>query len=347
MHKPTQAEIVAFAAENPQMRARDMAQVLGISEGELLAVRIGRDVTRLSIEPAELVTSLTGLGEVMALTRNESAVHEKVGIYDNISVGKGHGLVFNGDIDLRLFLAKWVHVLAVVEPGRDGPKRSIQIFDAHGMAVHKIHLKPQSDVNAFHALVAAAQSSDQTPGMAVSVAEPRSVAERPEVDVEELRRRWQAITDVHQFQALLRKLKLERLDALEMAGQDLAWPLEPSCVQPMLESAATNGLPIMCFVGNHGCIQIHSGPIHTVKVMGPWLNILDARFNLHLRADHVAEVWALVRPTKDGPVTSIEAYDRNRDVITRFFGARKEGEAELPAWAELVAGLPRLLQQTA
>ena len=44
----------------------------------------------------------------------------------------------------------------------------------------------------------------------------------------------------------------------------------------------------MCFVGNRGCIQIHSGPIQDIKPMGPWINIFDETFHLHLRLDHVA-----------------------------------------------------------
>jgi hypothetical protein len=37
----------------------------------------------------------------------------------------------------------------------------------------------------------------------------------------------------------------------------------------------------MCFVGNRGCIQIHTGPVKNIKIMGPWLNVMDPGFNLH------------------------------------------------------------------
>ena len=52
----------------------------------------------------------------------------------------------------------------------------------------------------------------------------------------------------------------------------------------MFNHAAAGGLPIMCFVGNRGCIQIHSGPITNIKPMGPWINVLDETFHLHLQA---------------------------------------------------------------
>jgi putative hemin transport protein len=61
----------------------------------------------------------------------------------------------------------------------------------------------------------------------------------------------------------------------------------------MLHHAAQDEIPIMCFVGNRGCLQIHSGPVRNIKPMGPWINILDETFHLHLRLDHVQELWAV------------------------------------------------------
>jgi putative hemin transport protein len=98
----------------------------------------------------------------------------------------------------------------------------------------------------------------------------------------------------------------------------------------------------MCFVGNRGCIQIHSGPIASVKPMGPWINVMDESFHLHLRADRIAEAWAVRKPTKDGHVTSIEAFDAEGGMIIQFFGKRHEGEVERQDWRWLVEHLPRV-----
>ena len=45
----------------------------------------------------------------------------------------------------------------------------------------------------------------------------------------------------------------------------------------------------MCFVGNHGTIQIHTGTVKNLQPMGPWLNVMDPTFHMHLRMDHIAE----------------------------------------------------------
>jgi putative hemin transport protein len=150
------------------------------------------------------------------------------------------------------------------------------------------------------------------------------------------------MSDTHQFFGMLKRLNLDRLAALRMIDRDLAWRVGADNVEPMLRAAATTALPIMAFVGNAGCIQIHSGPVANIQPMGPWLNIMDETFHLHLRLDQIAELWAVRKPTKDGHVTSLEAYAADGSLIIQFFGVRHEGVDELPAWRGLVEKLPAL-----
>jgi putative hemin transport protein len=95
----------------------------------------------------------------------------------------------------------------------------------------------------------------------------------------------------------------------------------------------------MVFVGNHGMIQIHTGPVVRIVPTGPWINVLDPDFNLHLREDAVAEAWLVRKPTRDGVVTSVELLDARGGLIATFFGARKPGKPEDPRWRALADGL--------
>src|SRR5690606_12707373 len=123
------------------------------------------------------------------------------------------------------------------------------------------------------------------------------------------------MTDVHEFFGMLKALRLTRHQALHMVGDDYAWKLADEGLAAMFNNAGADGMPFMCFVGNQGCIQIHSGPVSNIKTMGPWINVLDETFHLHLRADHIKELWAVRKPTKDGHVTSIEAYDAAKELV--------------------------------
>ena len=60
-------------------------------------------------------------------------------------------------------------------------------------------------------------------------------------------------------------------------------------------------------------------------------------FNLHLRDEGVARVFSVRKPTEDGIVTSIEAFDAHNRNILLMFGARKPGKPELEEWRTIVA----------
>ena len=150
---------------------------------------------------------------------------------------------------------------------------------------------------------------------------------------------WDALEDTHEFFGLLRRFGLGRVQALRLAGPDRARPVAASALSTVLRSAAGSGLPIMVFVGNRGCIGIHTGPVHRIKAMGPWLNVLDPGFNLHLREDRIATAWVVRKPTADGIVTSLELFDAAGETIAFLFGRRKPSEPELDGWRALAAGL--------
>ena len=329
--------------ENPKMRERDLALKLGVSEAELVAAHIGKGATRIEPNVAALLPLLEALGEVMVLTRNESAVHEKVGVYEKCSSGAQHAIVLGRDIDLRIFPGRWAFGFAVEKRDGDTVRRSLQFFDAAGDAVHKVHLRPKSNLYAYQNLVEELLHPDQDQQIEVQaekIVDDVVSEELPAADL--LRERWSAMTDVHQLFNILRKLKLTRHQAVHLIGEDYAWRLEEDALTTMLHEAVSGEVPIMCFVGSSGCIQIHTGPIQTVKPMGPWINILDPGFNLHLRTDHVKELWAVRKPTRDGHVTSMEAYGADGQLIAQFFGERLEGRAERDDWRAMVEGLPRL-----
>ena len=342
--KPAPHEIRAARLDNPKMRERDLAAQLGISEAELVAAYCGDGVLRLEPRANDLLAGLEAVGEVMALTRNESAVHEKIGVYDKVVTGTHNAMALGKDIDLRIFPKAWAYGFAVEKRDGDTIRRSLQFFDATGEAVHKVHLRPASNLYAYQKLVSQLESANQDAALDVS---PRSVGDVSEmadapVDVADLRERWSKLTDIHQFFGMLRTLKLDRRQAVRLVGTDYAWKLDNGAVGSMLHHAAADALPIMCFVGNRGCIQIHSGPIANIKPIGPWINVLDETFHLHLRLDHIEEVWAVRKPTKDGHVTSIEAYGADGEMIIQFFGQRHEGDREREDWRFLAENLPRI-----
>ncbi|ARO31388.1 hemin transport/degradation protein HmuS [Rhizobium sp. NXC14] len=338
--RPAPAEIRAFRAENPKMRERDMAARLKISEAALVAAETGISVTRIDGSALKLLERVERLGEVMALSRNESAVHEKIGVFENIKSGVQSAIVLGENIDLRIFPSRWEHGFAVSKKDGDQERLSLQYFDKAGNAVHKIHLRPNSDIEAYHAIVAELKLEDQSQEL-LEAEVSNAADEAADVSRDELRDNWSKLTDTHEFFGMLKRLKIGRQAAIRTVGDDYAWKLDNTATAGMTHASVKSGLPIMCFVANNGIVQIHSGPIFNVQAMGPWINIMDPNFHLHLRQDHIAETWAVRKPTKDGHVTSLEAYNAAGEMIIQFFGKRKEGSDERAEWREIMENLPR------
>lgn len=329
----------ALRATEPKLYARDQAARLGVSECALLALDDGRGVTRLRADWTGILGDVHQLGPVMALTRNADAVHEKTGTYGPLEGGRHVGLFVGEDIDLRLFLGTWRHGFAVQAPAG---RRSLQFFGRDGAAVHKLFATEDTDLEAWMALTGrhAAGAADP-PAPAIEPPEP-AAPPVPDagVDVAAFLAGWDGLRDTHHFHGLLSRHKLARTQALRLAGPDRARPVQPAALRAVLEAAAASGLPIMVFVGNPGCIQIHTGPVRTLKAAGPWFNVLDPGFNLHLREPAIDTAWVVAKPTDDGQVTSLELFGAAGETVATLFGKRKPGQREDPAWRALLERLP-------
>ena len=343
-HSP--ADLRRILAEDSG-RPFDLADKLGLPEAALVAAQVGHGAMRIDALPGRLIPCVQRLGDVLALTRNRSCVIEKIGTYNEFHDGEHAAMTVDHDIDIRMFPRHWVHGFAVEKPTATGVRRSVQVFDAAGDAIHKIHLRDGSDLAAWEELrrnLALADQSDQTEFAARDPVEPtKSAPERADV----LRREWSEMSDTHQFNILIRRLKMNRLGAYRIAGAPFVRPLAVAAVAALIDQVQAEKVGVMMFVGNQGCIQIHSGRFGNLAPMGPWLNVMDPGFNLHLRGDHVAEVWAVEKPTKRGPAISVEAFDAEGGLIFQCFGLRPEKGGDPDQWAALVAGLPALAEAAA
>jgi len=344
--RPSPEAIRQARADAPKTRERDLAGHLGISEAQLVAAHLGHGATAIAADPDRLLPAVERLGAVMGLTRNDHCVIEVDGTYTGYEGGEHAGMVLGDAIDLRLFPRHWGHAFAVETDTGAGPRRSLQVFDAAGLAVHKVFLREHSD-HAAWARVVDELRRDGDPMLATEPAPPAEGARTAPDKAEILRREWRRMSDTHQFLRLVSKLKMNRLGAYRLAGAPFVRALDPACVPGMLAAIREAGLPVMIFCGNRGCLQIHTGALGMLTPMGPWENVLDPGFNLHLRRDRVAELWAVEKPTRRGPATSVEAFGPDGTLIFQVFGVAKDGTDHRPAWQAVVADLPDAQAETA
>lgn len=340
----------ALRAREPRLRIRNAAATLGVGEGELVAARCGDGVLRLNADFKHQLKALEGVGEVMALTRNDHAVHERHGRYHNLRLTQSSGVAVGEEIDLRYSFNNWAHAFAVSEPGPHGSRESLQYFDRDAGAVHKIYRTQATDDRAWRALVAAFADADQNPGL--EPAEPMvGYTSEPLTNLaaDRLRADWTALPDTHAFHPMLKRHRVRRIEALRAVGHRLARPAPATAWQDVITQAAETALPIMVFVASPGVVQIHGGTIGRLLQRDGWFNILDPRFNLHVREDAISECWMVFKPNKEkgvdpeqAGVTSLECYDARGALVLQLFGLRKPGIPELPEWRALVKAVPTL-----
>lgn len=336
-------------------RHKEAAASIGISEGAAIAAHTGTHDRPLKATPLrgdwlEILQALEACGPVLALTRNESTVHEKTGVYEKLSATGPVGLALGEAIDLRIFFSQWHAGFGVSEaaanPGTPA-SLSLQFYNAHGLAVHKVFCRDATDRAAFEAVVQRFADTTLAPTLAptfVPTFGPKPAAEPvkadADIDTAGLLAGWADMQDTHDFFLLLKKFGAERQQSLRLAEGRFTRRISTSAPRDLLLEAAVDGAPIMVFVGNAGCIQIHSGPVQRIEPLEmrgvPWLNVLDAGFNLHLREDVIDTAWVVEKPTADGIVTSIEAFDRDGELMAMFFGTRKPGQPEREDWRAIV-----------
>lgn len=329
----------ALKETQPHLRIRNAANLLNVSEAELLATQTNESVTRLKPDMKEILSEIETLGKVMALTRNNECVHERKGVYLNSDFSSPHAALFVGeDIDLRIFISHWKKAYAVVDENSRGTMKSLQFFGKDGEAIHKIYLTKDSNDEAFQTLVEKFKSEEQNPTETIEKYE-INLDEKPdtEIDIDGFQKAWLELKDTHDFFMMLRKFEVTRTQALRLAP-DLyyAKKIEKESIVTILEEAAKTKLPIMVFVGNKGNIQIHTGEINKTMWHEGWFNIMDPDFNLHLDMTKIAQTWIVRKPTEDGIVTAIEVFNETGEFIVQFFGKRKPGIPELEEWRLLV-----------
>ncbi|MBU2953549.1 hemin-degrading factor [Marinobacter sp. F3R08] len=336
----------ALREAEPTMRIRQMADQLGVSEMELVRLRDGDALTPLKDSFSDLLKALEKVGPVMILTRNNEVVHEVTGTFKEFTSGRSGAMgLAVGEIDIRVFFKHWDFGYRVREQVRSGLRESLQFFDQYGAAVHKIYRVADTDGDAWQRLVSEYESEQRKPFESRGKRPAPQRVDPETVDTEVLREGWRELKDVHHFGALLKRAGADRLTALELLRGEWATELvrtEDDVLDRLLELLRDNQCPAMFFVGNPGIVQIFTGKVENLRRTGAWMNVLDPGFNLHANTESIRRWWLVRRPSADGIITSVEAFNAEGELVLTVFGERKPGIPESELWREQAATLEAL-----
>jgi putative hemin transport protein len=325
----------SLQAAEPKLRIRDAAERLGVSELELLLTGLNQTCHLLEPDIQSILKELPKLGEVMALTRIGDFVHEVIAPFGEYKERHGTFMFFRPGQDTRYFIKHWKYAVAVSDDARN----SIQFFNSQGEAVHKIHLKPQSNIEAYEKLVRSFKARDQSRPHLVSDIQTKE-EDPSSLDPDSIREDWSNIKDVHQGNVIIRKNGNQRQKIYRLLGSEYTHLLDSKSVEGLLSELAKRHMPLMLFIMNCAAVQSFSGTIDKIVEMGPWFNILDKGFNLHMKSSEIGEVWLVGKPSKDGWVTSLDIFDKAGNEVMVITDQRGSGQSESPQWTELLNSLP-------
>lgn len=322
------AEIRRKQSERSDMRPRDLADMLGISEAEYLCAWLDDGIRCISCKPEEIFPKLAEVGPLMALTRNASAVHETVGFFERFSTYRTTAECHGPGIRTHLTSKNWVYGFSVEkrqnEKRQDAMHRtekrlcSFQFFDRNGIAVHKIHTRPNSDLSAWDRIAKAIGF---------------------DIDPDEIRSQLQ----VHRAPEPRRVMSTSGLEKMfEGCKSNLEFHrVSNEAIEQMLKAASANGLSLICKVNSTGCLQTYEGPVAKIVTMGPWVNIMDDQFHMHLRKDHLIGTYIASRANGAEVRTSLEAYDASGTRVI-YFANQDDGTAENEnLWQKIIDELPK------
>lgn len=327
--------------------AIDVAKRNNITEGELTNLRLSHDAKVLAVEDIKLfIADLEGLGKIKCITRNTDAVSIQEGVlknqylngYNKINISAEAGLILNPrELDLRVFFRHWNYIFYIEQVRHNELQKSFQVFSKNGVAICKIYLTEESDIQTMNSMLKKYISVNQSP---VTFEIDRKAPPPQKINTmvspaAEIDLAWREMKEVHDFYLLMRKYQLSRQEIFRIVGDDLAYKVNNTALADILALAKYKKEELTIFISNLGCIQIFTGTIKSLFNKNNWLNIYNNNTKIHINND-ISECWVVRKPGECGFVTSLEVFNSKGEQIIQIYGQRNEGETERETWRTLI-----------
>ena len=312
----------------PNIRPREAALALGVSEAELVATACGEQTLRLCPPWPALLSGLSRLGRVVAHTRTARSVLEERGLYPS------HVLRSRGcdGIDVRPVCDRWLVGYAVLGPGTP----HVAFYDRSGTAVHKVFVPDAARGDAWDTLVRRHEHAVQSPVEHLPPPPPRRIRHDGAIDVATLRTGWAALQGHEGLELLLDVHQATRIQAFRLVGPRWAVPISCTSLPRILRHAAIEGVPLTITVGNEGATQVYRGPLSRTYGSGRWLNARALDVSLQVRSDRVASAWLVRAPLFGGLAERYEFFDARGELVVQLASVREVGDPEPDHWHALV-----------
>lgn len=313
-------------AARPRMTSLEIARRLSICEGQLQAARLGRDVVTLPLPPAALTDRFPDLGRVEVLTRSGQATLRQQARSPLHITPLPDTLSASGGIDLCLRFGHW-HWACLIRDTRS-ERIGLQVFDRHGRALLELRSLDTWPNRGWRALE---RLGTCHPPVFTGQALP---GRRPLPEAPGLAEDWTDLVAPDHLGPVLRRHGLNRHEAYALLEGRFTRALPPEAVSEALTLATRRALPMTLSVASPGCRQRRTGTLPASLARGGGEAVA-----LHLDATAIAEAWMADKPSHDGDMTSLEAFDAHGEQILQLDTAPGADGRPKDAWRDLLSSL--------
>ena len=266
--------------DNKSVRIRDAANKLNVTEAELLSTKINKSVYYLKISDYNnFFNKLLKVDKIMLLIRSNFVVHEK--IIDTKSVIFDKNKIIDKENKcpiLNFDLKSFQHVFFEKKIHQNKNLLSFQFFDYEGNSIIKTYLKGK-DEKLFN-----------------------KIANEYCVDYNyEL----QDVSKAKHFKFECEFIKNDNLKLIEKIKR-----FDQFMLRDILESASKGKFPIQLHALGNYANQYHFGKVKNIMDFGPWINVIDKKFNIHAMEKNISQIFIIKNQFNGNEQYAVEFYDQ-------------------------------------
>tara|TARA_B100000401_G_scaffold392683_1_gene300110 strand:+ start:459 stop:1535 length:1077 start_codon:yes stop_codon:yes gene_type:complete len=280
--------------ENKKVRIRDAAKKLNCSEAELLSLQISKNLNYLEIKDLNVFfKKILTIDKIMLLIRNDFVVHEKNLETKDITFNQNSFLFKeNNDIILNFQPESICHIFHESKLHAKRELKSFQFFNSQGDSILKIYLKGKDSLKFS------------------------KIAKEYIVDYN------------YQVQENLDKTmttpKIEKNLFFQNYDLKNTKTIQKNILRSILEKFAKEKKQISIYAMGTSSIQYHNDFIKNIVEYGPWINVIDKGFNIHVLEKMLNKSKIFEYSYNDQSVYNIEFFDKNKNLLMGITSLKNE-----------------------
>ena len=279
-------------SDNKKVRIKDAAEILSTNEAALLSTEIGEKIYFLKISNFEdFFIQLSNIDKVMFLIRSQYVVHETTINPSQIKYLNNKLIINNQpdytliDYDIKSF--KYVFYEQKKHSGRT--LKSFQFFNQFGTAVLKIYLRGKKNLE-FNQI-------------AETFCTDYAYELQEEISSKPLIRQF---SEFYYSEYGIDNNFINKTD------------YEKNFLRKLLELLTDNKIPTRIHAFGENIFQQYSGKIKKLIDFGPWVNIMDKNFNLHVLEEKIIRTTVSHLISNENELLTISFVDDNNYKVLEF-----------------------------